>query len=147
MCVALLVAENTFHIYANVIDDRLRADLEDLKKAATSGSDDKFRQDLLKKVQDAAEKEARLSKGNAKGDEARNKRKVNAERRFNKVMNFLSGTDKDITQIQVHQPETENKHAEMRAADAAVQAMPEGGSGSVGNSKLCCGNARWLWKH
>jgi hypothetical protein len=123
VCVAvLLTSDHTFYIYANSIDSNLAADMNRLILATKDQpAYIKLKEDIIQ----AALSELRGQKGSI------DKCAAKARRRLNKALRFLRGFTNPT--FHIHQPKTANKHAEMRAADAAQV------SGSIGISKLCCG--------
>jgi hypothetical protein len=123
VCVAiLLTSDHTFYVYANSIDGNLAADVNRLIQATR---DQPTYAKLKADVIQAALSELRGQKGSIDRCTAK------ARRRLNKALRFLSRFNNPT--FHIHQPRTANKHAEMRAADAAHT------SGSIGISKLCCG--------
>lgn len=123
VCVAvLLTSDYTFYVYANVIDDSMSRDVKRLVQATRD------RQTYLKLKEDVIQAtlaELRGQKGST------DKKTAKARRRLNKALRFLQRFENPS--FHIHQPQTRDKHAEMRAADAARA------SGSIGISKLCCG--------
>jgi hypothetical protein len=126
VCVASLLSGNKFILYANTIDDDLAADFKGLEAAL---SDDNLRAELLEKVQKASVKELRGREAQEAHGEARRKR---AERRFNKAMRLLKRIQSVIGGVEQHDPRTDDKHAEMRGADAAATLL--GGSSVASGS-------------
>lgn len=123
VCVAiLLTSDHTFYIYANRMNNDLAGDMNRLILATT---DQQAYTKLKEDVVQATLSELRGQKG------SQDKKRAKARRRLNKALRFLRRFDNP--KFQIHQSKTANKHAEMRAADAAQ------GSGSIGISKLCCG--------
>jgi len=123
VCVAvLLTSDYHFYIYANAIDSNLATDMNRLLLAT---KDQQTYTTLKEDVIEAALSELRGQTGSI--DRCRAK----ARRRLNKALRFLRRFNTPT--FHVHQPRSANKHAEMRAADAAHA------SGSIGISKLCCG--------
>ncbi|HEY1351271.1 MAG TPA: hypothetical protein VGF67_16745 [Ktedonobacteraceae bacterium] len=123
VCVAiLLTSDHTFYIYANGMNNDLAGDMQRLILAT---KDPQAYTKLKEDVVQATLSELRGQKG------SQEKKRAKARRRLNKALRFLQKFDNP--KFQIHKPLTANKHAEMRAADAAQ------GSGSIGISKLCCG--------
>ncbi|WP_437677027.1 hypothetical protein [Sorangium sp. So ce131] len=140
VCVAaLLTANNHVYLYANVIDEeRFKRDLADLVEAS---SNPEMRKRISNQVIESLGKQDRTAQG--RRDTAEYEKKVEertalATRRVDKALRLLEKLELNKDDFRIHVAETESKHAEMRAGDAAV----ENAGGFVGISKLCCGKCR-----